>query len=290
MRISHSLFLIACLIGGTATSAWADNVYVCKIRVDTGFQQLSDTGFAESAQMKVDALLMTKPYCQGSSAGTVSLTTPTLERVRKRKKVIEHMSKARNVWQAAVATFQMFGIAAAQGTPLNRAQVIAVNIEEAPARDLTFQATRPASTTAKSPKLSTGLSGSLMRGYVCVSSAKYKIGDLNAMTTVQDIQSFEVKLHTEPFCLGRAVGQKSYDLGPPMKWPRKQADQMYQMTANLNALALMHAINTMFMEAAAAGQHVTIGHGANGVITSVEIMARARDLAKEIKTIGAPGQ
>ena len=105
MRISHSLFLIACLVGGTATAAWADDVYVCKIRVETGFQQLSDTGFAESAQMKINALLMTKPYCQGTSAGSMTLTTPMLERVRKRKQVIEHMSKARNVWQAAVATF-----------------------------------------------------------------------------------------------------------------------------------------------------------------------------------------
>ena len=289
MRISHSL-LIACFIAGTATSAWAENAYVCKIRVDTGFQQQSDTGFAQSAQMKIDALLMSKPYCQGSSAGNVNVTTPVLEQVRKRKQVLEHMSKARNVWQAAVATFQLLGIAAAQGTPLNRARVVAVNIEEEPAKDFTFQATRPASTTAAAPKLPVGTSGSLMRGYVCVSSTKYRIGDLNSMTTVKDIHNFDVQLNSQPFCLGKSVGRKTYDLGPPMKWSRRTHERMYQMTANLNAMALMHAINTMFIEAAAAGQHVTISHGANGVITSVEIMARPRDLAKEIKTIGSPGQ
>ena len=289
MRISHSLLIIG-IVGGMSTSAWAQNAYVCKIRVDTGFQQQSDTGFAQSAQMTVDALLMTEPYCQGSSAGNVTVTTPMLEQVRSRKKVLEHMSKARNVWQAAVATFQILGIAAAQGTPLNRAQVIAVNVEQEPAKDFTFQATRPASTKAAAQNLPTGTSGSTMRGYVCLSSSKYRIGDLNSMTTVNDIHSFEIKLNSQPFCLGKSVGTKTYDLGPTMKWPRKDHEKMYQMTANLNAMALMHAINTMFLEAAAAGQHVVITHGSHGVITSVEIMARPRDLAKEIKTIGSPGQ
>lgn len=289
MRISHTL-LIACFLGGTATTAWAGNAYVCKLRVETGFVQPSDTGFAQSAQMKVSALLMSKPYCQGSSAGNVTVTTPMLEQIRKRRKVVEHMSKARNVWQAAVATFQMLGIAAAQGTPLNQARVVAVNVEEEPAKDFTFQATRPASTSAKAQNLSTGTSGSLMRGYVCASGTKFRLGDLNTMTTVQDIHRFDVQLNTQPYCLGKSAGRKTYELGPPMKWPRKSHERMYQMTANLNAMALMHAINTMFMEAASAGQHVTISHGDNGVITSVEIMARPRDLAKEIKTIGSPGQ
>lgn len=290
MRITQSL-LIACFMAGTATSAWASgNAYVCKIRVDTGFVQTSDTGFVQSAQMKIDALLMTKPYCQGSSAGNVSLTTPMLEQVRKRKKVLQHMSKARNVWQAAVATFQSLGIAAAQGTPLNRAQVVSVNIEESPQKDFTFQATRPASTSAAAPGLATGKSGNAIRGYVCLASSKFGINDLNTMTTAKDIQTFEVNLKSKPFCLGSNVGTRTYEVGPPMAWPRRDHEKMYQMTANLNAAALMHAINTMFLEAAAAGQHVTLSHGAHGVITSVEIMARPRDLAKEIKTIGAPGQ
>ena len=44
----------------------------------------------------------------------------------------------------------------------------------------------------------------------------------------------------------------------------------------------------MFLSAASAGQPVTINHTADGMISSLEIIARPRDLAKELKTIASP--
>ena len=185
MRITRFL-MIACLLGSTASTAntaWAsDDAYVCTLRVDTGYIKPSDTGFTQTTKVRIKAMLMTQPYCQGSSAGTVTIDSPLLEQIKKRKKVLEHIAKFRNVFQATLSSFQVLGIAAAQGAALNRATVVAVNVEETPAKEFAFQATVPASTTVKAPEMATGKNGSTSSGYVCFARNQYRITDPHVMS------------------------------------------------------------------------------------------------------------
>ena len=290
MRIPRSL-LVVCLIGGTASLASAEsNSYVCKIRVETGFSKLTDTGLPQSTQMRVSALLMSQPYCQGQSAGNINLSTPLLEPVRKRKQVITHMTKVYSAWQAITTTYQVLAIAASQGAPLHRGQEIAVNVEEQPPRDFAFQATRVASTAVKAKDLPTGVAAGRMSGYVCFARSSFRLTDPTMMVTVADIQNFEVRLHSEPFCLGKQIASQTYEFGPPMRLPRRTHEQSFKVTANMSASTLMHAVHATLLSAASSGQHVTLDHNEQGLLSAIEIMARPRDLNKELKTIATPGQ
>lgn len=290
MKIPRFLMII-CLLGSTANLAWAsDDAYVCTLRVDTGFTKPSDTGFPQTTQVRAKAMLMTQPYCEGSSAGTVTIDSPTLLLVKKRKKILEHITKFRNVFQAALSSIQVMGIAAAQGAALNRATVVAVNVETAPAKEFAFQASVPASTTTPAPERKTGKNGNTSKGYVCFARNQYRITDPNSMTTVQDIQTFEVQLYSKPFCLGNQVARHEYEFGPPMKQSRRLPENLFNATANQAATSLMHAMYTTLVGASSAGQHVSITHTPEGVIASLEITARPRDLAKEIKRVAAPGK
>ncbi len=290
MKITRFL-MIACLLGSTANLAWASNdAYVCTLRVETGFTKLSETGFPQTTGMRTKAMLMTEPYCQGTSAGTVSVDSPVLQKIKKRKKVLEHMTKFRNVFQATLSSFQVMGIAAAQGAALNRATVVAINVEETPAKEFAFQATVPASTTKPAAKRATGKSGSTTSGYVCFVRNQYRMTDPTSMTTAQHIQTLEVQLFSKPFCLGKQIARHEYEFGPPMKKSRKLGDNLFNATANQAATSLMHAIYTTLVGAASAGQHVSIVHTPEGMIWSLELTARPRDLAKEIRTVAAPGK
>lgn len=289
MKLTRTVFFAILLIGA-ANTAWADNAYVCSIRVQTGFAKVSDTAYPHSVQVKVEARLTSEPYCQGAPAGSVTLETPLLEKSRKRKKALDYVTLSRNVWQGTLAAFQVLEIASAQGAPLNQAVTVATNVEEQPAKELAFQATRPASTTTPAKERAAAKSGSRSSGYVCLSSSKYRLRDPSEMPTVADVQSFAVSLFSKPFCRGSEVARHEYEVGPALRLSGTTPDSLFQATANMHAAALMQAINTTFVEAAMAGQFVTIEHTADGMIASVEIEARARDLAKEVQTIARPGQ
>lgn len=291
MKTFCTLTIALLTIGTTVETARAsDNAYVCSIRVETGFARVSDTAYPHTDQMTFTAQLTSEPYCQGQAVGSLQLQTPKLQVVRSRKQILDHTIKVRNVWQAAVATFQTLSIASAQGAPLNQAITIATNVEEQPAREFAFQAARPASTTAQSPESPTGKNGARASGYVCLSSSKYKLREADQTVTVDDAHNFSLTLFSKPFCLGTTVASYEYEFGPSLNKRGKEAEKLYQATANMNAAGLMHAISAILLEAASSGQHVSVEHTEDGLLSSIEIRARARDLAKEIQTIATPGR
>lgn len=292
MKRSNALWITGLLAVAEltmASSAWAqNNTYVCDVRLETGFAKDSENALAGTNAVTIRARLNDKPYCRGQAGETITLETPPLELKRKRNDALIHPILVHNALQGALASFLGFEIAAAQGSPMNRAITISTDPEAPAPHDYGFQATRPASVKASMPAAAAGKSGSDVIGYVCLARSKYLLGGDLTIPTVNDTQTFELRLHDKPFCLGKQVLSKQYDVGPAMRLPRKANERPYALTRRMNASAVMRTIYIAFIEAAVAGQRVTITHTPDGLIAAVELQARPRDLINEVKTISMP--
>ncbi len=296
MRISRFI-LALCVIGATTTTASAGgDTYVCSVTLDTGFSKDSEVSLPGSRSVRIKANLHSQPYCQGGKAKDIWLSSPTLDETRRDKKAVLHTGLVRNSLQGVLSSFMVFEIAAAQGIAFTSPIVVQteVDVTEPKLHDYGFQSSRPASVKVEPKVARVGILGQdTVAGYPCLSRHSFKIGDAHEIPTANDIHRFKVRLYSQPYCRGKQIFQREYEVGPAMgerlRRTRKIRKSLDAMAMRVNAAAIMQSVYVALVEAGAAGQRIIITHTReHGLISSITFEARPRDLANEVKTIAPP--